>query len=389
MASRASLRIVDFSTHLPGPLASHILKELGATVVKVENPAHGDGNRGTPPFVDGTGMFHFALNSGTRSLAVDRHSELWSSVVAAAARWADAVIVGARPKDARRRGMDFDTLRAANPGIVYCALSGFGDHGPWRDNTAHGQTIDAFAGNVPVEAGELQPQTRYGFRTAGTPLGGVFAALGVLNAVLQRERGHSNAQYVSVSLWGAAIWWNWRDVAMLSNTGERWMDYSDLGSRYSMYATSDGRSVLVAPIEQRFWERFCDVLELGDRARSRGDWSRGSEYGEGPDYQDERRAIAARFAQQPLARWSEALRRVEIPFAPVLSLQEALGSEHARVNGVLRETSMDGHALRIPTVPVHTAGDDSTLPSPAPYAPPPGIGEHNDELLDELGVTRP
>src|SRR3954454_2122613 len=102
-----SLRVVDFSTHLSGPLATHLLTELGATVVKVENPRTGDGNRAIFEVGGGMGLFHLALNSGARSLAVDRRSELWPEVVAAAARWADVVVVGARPLDARKRGTDF------------------------------------------------------------------------------------------------------------------------------------------------------------------------------------------------------------------------------------------------------------------------------------------
>src|ERR1700756_1294671 len=99
------IRIVDFSTHLSGPLASHLLGELGAEVIKVENPRTGDGNRGIFDVGGGMGMMDLALNSGAPSLGVERRSEQWPEVIAACARWADAVIVGARPVDARRRGM--------------------------------------------------------------------------------------------------------------------------------------------------------------------------------------------------------------------------------------------------------------------------------------------
>src|SRR3954469_18621591 len=118
-----SLRVVDFSTHLSGPLATHLLTELGATVIKVENPRTGDGNRAIFDVGDGMGLFHLTLNSGTRSLAIDRRDERWPDVVAACARWADAVVVGARPVAARKRGMDFDTMKSHNPQLIYAALS--------------------------------------------------------------------------------------------------------------------------------------------------------------------------------------------------------------------------------------------------------------------------
>ena len=335
------LRIVDLSTHLPGPLASHLLAEMGASVVKIEHPRHGDGNRGTPPLIEGVGMFHGALNSGTRSLALDLRSARAPEVLAAAARWADAVIVGARPRDAARRGYGFATMRAANPRTIYCSISGFGDHGPWRDYTAHGQTVDALAGLVPVEDGDLQPTTRSGWRTAGTTLGGVFAAMGVLAAARRRDAGWTDAQYISVSLWGAAMWWSWRDLAALASTGAPWVDYGDLGSRYSMYYTADRHVLLVCPIERRFWERFCDLLGLPGAWRERGAWdAHGMEYGAGPAFADERRAIAAVMAGRPRDEWVRELERCEIPFSPVLRLEEAMTSDHAGATGVFRDTSV-------------------------------------------------
>ena len=153
MTSEPTLRIVDFSTHLSGPMASHLLCELGADVIKVENPRTGDGNRGIFDVGAGMGMMHLALNSGARSLTVDRRSEQWPTVVAACARWADAVVVGARPVDARRRGIDFETLRAHNPELIYCSISGFGDHGPWVDLTARDDK-----GQIIFSSGEVEDE---------------------------------------------------------------------------------------------------------------------------------------------------------------------------------------------------------------------------------------
>lgn len=380
-------RIVDFSTHLSGPLATHLLSELGATVIKVENPRTGDGNRGDGELIEGVGVMHLALNSGARSLAIDRHSEEWPRVIAACAEWADAVVVGTRPSDARRRGMDFATMRAANPRLVYCSISGFGDAGPWRDYTAHGQTIDAFAGLVPIVPGDPQPHTRSGWRTTGTTLGGVFAAMGVLAALNRRERGVEHAQYVSVSLWQAAMWWSWRDLTTLANTGDPWLDYSDLGSRYSLYGTADDRVLLLAPIEQRFWERFCALLDLPDEWRGRGDWSAsGMEHGAGPEHDDERRLIAERIGERTLDEWVPVLAAEEIPFAPLLTVADAMRSEHAEVNGVLRESSVGGKSLRIPAAPMRFAADDEIVGPLPPMSSPPDLGQHSEEILAELGV---
>ena len=163
-AEAPSFRVVDFSTHLSGPLATHLLTELGADVVKVEHHRVGDGNRWEGDLIEGVGVFHLALNAGARSLAVNSHSPDWPKVIEAAAQWADVVMVGTRPADAKRRGMDFETMKAANPKLIYCAVSGFGDRGPWSDYTAHGQTIDTFANEFGLAF--LQ-----GFLRDGKPLG--------------------------------------------------------------------------------------------------------------------------------------------------------------------------------------------------------------------------
>jgi crotonobetainyl-CoA:carnitine CoA-transferase CaiB-like acyl-CoA transferase len=360
---------------------------MGATVIKVENPSTGDGNRDAFD-VGGIGLMHLALNAGARSLAVDRRSPDWPRIVAACAAWADAVVVGTRPSDARRRGMDFLTMREANPGIVYCSVSGYGDEGPWRDQTAHGQTIDAFAGLVPVVPGDVQPQTRAGWRTAGTTLGGVFAAVGILNALYRRARGAAHAQYLSVSLWQAAMWWSWRDLTSIANTGEPWVDYGDLGSRYGLYTTADDRTLLVAPVEQRFWTAFCELAGLPDEVAARGDWTgSGMEFGVGDAYAQERVQIAGRVRTRPLDAWIGLLQKADIPFAPVLTLAEAIDNDHARANGLMRATRVGGRDFSVPASPVRLAAEDERLVAPGPLSSPPGIGEHNDEILRELGLA--
>jgi crotonobetainyl-CoA:carnitine CoA-transferase CaiB-like acyl-CoA transferase len=374
---------------MSGPMASHLLTELGAEVIKVENSRVGDGNRGATPLIAGSGFLHVALNPGTRSLTIDRRSPHWDTVLAACSRWADAVIVGTRPKDARARGMDFASLQRANPSLIYCMISGFGDTGPWQDYLAHGQTIDALAGRVAVEWVDGLPQTVEGWRSAGTTLAGVFAALGVLAAVHRRDQGHTEAQYVSVSLWQAAMWWNWRDLNQLRNEQETWNEYRDLGTRYSMYPTADGRAILVAPSERKFWERFIDLTGLPQDWKGHGSWSAsGMDHGAGPAYAHERQVIAERMRTRRLEDWVKTLEAAEIPFAPVLSLEEALNSEHARANGVMRPTTIGDRRVEIAAAPVRIGATDSPAGGAPPALPaPPALGEQTNEILAAIGLS--
>lgn len=382
IGSGKPLQIVDFSTHMSGPLASHLLMEMGADVIKVEHPIQGDGNRGNEPQILGVSDLNLALNSGARSLTVSTRSPHWAEVVAGVTAWADAVIIGSRPKDAVRRGLDYHTLVQANSELVYCVISGFGLAGPWSEYKAHGQTMDAFAGRVDVEWENGQPLTRVGWRSAGTSLAGVFAAMGVLAAIVKRDRG-GGSQFVHTSIWNSAMWWNWRDVNTWANNDEQWHEYRTLGSRYSMYSTSDGRALLVCPLEKVFWGRFCDMAGLDD-LRERGDWTQSMDFG----YDDEIPQIANAIGRRPLDEWSRLLDEAEIPFAPILTLEEAVKSEHAVANRLLRGIELPGGRAHVAASPVQISADpdEAVETDLSDLPPPPDLGSHSDEILQQVGL---
>jgi crotonobetainyl-CoA:carnitine CoA-transferase CaiB-like acyl-CoA transferase len=383
-------KVVDFSTHLSGPMASHLLAEAGADVIKIEPRKYGDGNRGLQPRAEnGLGIFHLALNGGTRSLAASTRSESWPRLVEAAVQWADVVVVGSRPSDAAKRGLDFATLRAIKNDIVYCQISGFGERGPWQNRTAHGQTIDAFAGAVPITWENGRPETPAGWRTSGTVIGGVFAALGIFAGLYRRDHGQRTAQHVSISLWASALWWHWRDTTSLANLGETWNDYADLGPRYRMYETADHRAVLICPIEQKFWERFCDVAGLPAETRARGSWeTSGMDFGGGEGAEAESEVVAARVREETLEWWTEALTASEVPFAPILTLAEVLGSEHAQQEEAMRSFTVRDTEVTVPASPVRVR--ESVEPPESELldlAAPPELGADAESILADLGLS--
>ena len=384
MTRPAPLRIVDFSTHMSGPLASHLLVEMGADVIKVEHPVQGDGNRGNDPKIAGVSDLHLALNPGTRSIAISTNSPHWADVVAGVTAWADAVIVGARPKDAVRRGLDFHTLLEANPQLVYCVISGYGLAGPWAEYKAHGQNMDALAGRVEVEWIEGQPQTRVGWRSAGVLLAGVFGAMGVLAAIVKRDRG-GGPQFVHTSIWNTALWWNWRDVNTWVNNDEPWHEYRSLGSRYAMYATSDHRALLICPLEKVAWERFCDLTDL-HQVKARGEWTHSMDFG----YDDEFPLIAEAISRRTFDEWNRLLDEAEIPFAPILTLDEAVSSDHAAVNRVLRGTGLPGGRVQMAASPVQISSNpnEAAQPDLSDLPPPPELGADTAEILAEVGLDK-
>ena len=388
-------RVADFSTHYSGPVASRQLVQLGADVIKVEGPKFGDGNRTLPPLTtNGDSINHLYLNVGTRSLAIDTRSPAWPEVVGAVARWADVVIVGNRPTAARKRGIDWASIVAHNPEIVYCMITGYGLEGPWADYPAHGLNMDVLAGTVPVEWEDGQPYAPASYRSIGTTLAGIQAALGVMTGLHRRAQG-LGAQFVHVSIWETALSWMWRDLVTYANTGDQWSVYRDYGTRYTMYKGSDGRVILVCPTEQHFWERFCDALGLDAETRARGDWSGGADFGEA--YEGEREVIQERMLSKTAAEWNDLLAEADVPAALVIDWREAMASEHARINGTMLHYPYKDRAADIPMTPVSVT---SGLPATAStedlaaahrnkgqdLGPPPDLGEQTAELLAEIGV---
>ena len=391
-------RVADFSTHFSGPICSRQMVQLGADIIKIEHPLHGDGNRGFPPLFKDEGIHHLYLNAGTRSLALTPGTPEWKTTVEAVAKWSDVVIVGNRPANAMRMGIDFMSLQKINPKLVYCVISGYGLDGEWAGLPAHGLNMDALAGTVGLEWKDGIPRVPQAYRSVGTTMAGVYAALGIY-AALDRRTRDGKGQVVHVSIWEAAMSSMWRDVATYANTGNPWTAYQDLGSRYAVYATSDNKAILVCPIEKRFWEKFCAVLELSAEVMARGDWSRGTDAGSMYAELGERELVQSRMLMRSSKDWLDRLGEADIPVAPILDWSDAMNSSHAQANGFMANYELHGQGVEVPTTPVSindadsvTAGGYEALAKLHQQKKnlvrrPPELGEHNAQLMKELGIN--
>ena len=369
------IKVVDFSTHVSGPTASLFLRSVGADVVKVENERIGDGNRAVPaaPTIDGHSIYHQALNWGARSIAADAKGEEWPAWVRAMTRWADVVIIGGRPSDAKRLGLDRETIAAIDPQVIHCHISGYGSAGPWMERAAHGQNPDALAGLVDLQVDDDGNPQPIGWRPAGTSFAGVAAAVGILGALWHRsERGV--VLNVETSLWESAIWWNWRELTAEANLHEEWGRIRDFGSRYATYRTSDGPAVLVAPIEEKFWRAFCDVAGL-DELRETGDWASRYDFGEQAESGPERTQIGRAIAEKPLGEWLQLLEPTGVPFCEILGATDVVNVPQVEAMGMFVPLASSGVAIRPPVR--LTSADEVAFP---PDGRLPDLGADTDDF---------
>ena len=327
----AGIRVLDLTRLLPGPLAALRLRELGAEVVKIEGPSEqgqDDGARhmlrtrdeiasGEP------GLMFRRLNAGKQLLRLDLRSAEGRAALLALARDAQVLVEGFRPGVMARLGLGWDVLHAANPKLVMCAITGYGQKSPWADRAGHDINYIAMAGvleQIATSGGEIAlPNFQIGDLMGGAQA----AACGVLAALLAVERGGAG-RFVDISMTHEVARHNVIAGVMLAATGRTSPPGRDLltggAPCYGVYRTADGRHLAVGAREPQFWARLCSAI-------GRPDWTgqhptRGLMPG-GAAALALRAELAAVFAGQPLAHWLALLEPADCCVTPVLRLDEA------------------------------------------------------------------
>ncbi len=360
------LRVLDFTTLLPGPLTTLLMAEAGADVIKVERPGRGDEMRSyTPRFGDASVNFGL-LNRGKRSLALDLKSEYGARRARTLASRADVVIEQFRPGVMARLGLGYDELRALNPGLVYCSISGFGQTGPRSGEAAHDLNYQATTGLLSLSGGADGSPVLPAVLAADIVGGAYPAAISILMALRRRDQTGTGT-YLDVSmtdnLFTLLYWALGEGLA----TG-RWPGMGEgliVGGtpRYGVYRTADGRHVALGALEDRFWARFCELVELAPRLRAPA-----------ADPKATRAAIAARVAERTAAEWESRFAGEDVCCTLVRTVEEAVADPHFASRGLfdarLENRDRDGAAIAALPTPV-----PSSLRRQRPRACAPALGE--------------
>ncbi len=367
------LRVVDLSRLLPGPFATQLLGDFGAEVLKVEEPGQGDYLRGFAPFLRGESAFFLNLNRNKKSVALDLKVPEGREVLLALAADADVVVESFRPGVLDRLGVGFATLRQRNPRLVCCSVNGYGLEGPYAQRAGHDVNYMAVAGSLGLLRARSGGAVIPGFQVADIGGGALNAVIGILLALLARERTGEGQVVDAAMVDGLASWLAYRWAYHVGDPDPAGPYLSGEYPCYGVYGTRDGRLLAVGALEAKFWARLCHHL-------GRPEWVE-LQFAQG----ETRERIFADLAQNLAAKtrdeWAAELEAVDCCVTPVLELEELEADPHWQARGLVQTYDDPTRGLlRLLGFPVKLSATPGAV-----SAPPPRLGEHTDEVLAGLG----
>jgi crotonobetainyl-CoA:carnitine CoA-transferase CaiB-like acyl-CoA transferase len=375
------IRILDLSIALTGPYAAALLADQGAAVIKVERPGIGDIARWIGVSVNGMSSLFVVCNRGKRSLAVDLTTEEGAAVVRDLAAKSDVVLQNFRPGVLDRHGLGYEDIKALNPDVVYCSLSGFGASGPYRDKSAYDTVIQAYGGLATNQADPADGVPVFLRQTAADKVTALFASQAITAALFARERG-KGGQHVELSMMDAVVSFLWADSA----ANEVLLDSdhtlnSSFVAGFRPFRFIDGWGI-VTPTSDADFAGMCKAF--------------GVEGYDDPRVATIRERIKHRHLMEPIMdgcyasaanltseQAMDRLNAERVPCSMVVAPADLPQDAHAAAVGLFVER---GHPVvgrtRIPRHPTRFNGGPAELGGPAPR-----LGEHTDEVLAEIGLS--
>ena len=370
MRALAGIRVLDFSTLLPGPMATLMLAEAGAEVIKIERTSRGEDMRHYRPYWGADSVNFALLNRGKKSVAADLKGPAVRDRLLALAGMSDVVVEQFRPGVMDRLGLGYEAMRQANPRIVYCAITGYGQTGPRRDRAGHDLNYIGDAGLLALSCGEPGRRVVPPALIADIAGGAYPAVMNILLALRQRDLTGEGA-YLDVSMAESVFAFEYWAIG--NGLGaHRWpgngAELVTGGSpRYRLYDTRDGKVVAAAPLEQKFWLAFTAAIGLApaliDDAR---------------DPAATTAAVAEIIVSRTAAEWEPLFDQADCCCSIVQDVRAALDDPHFRARGVFAHTLENEQGATMPALPVPLSPNFRGAPEQPQRAPP--LGAHNAEF---------
>jgi crotonobetainyl-CoA:carnitine CoA-transferase CaiB-like acyl-CoA transferase len=372
------VRVLDLTRVLAGPFCTMILADLGAEVIKVEDPAAPDYTRGIPPYAGDVSHYFLSVNRGKKSIAIDLKSDGGQRLGRALAARSDVVVENFRPGVLKRLGMDYERLRADRPDIVLCSVSGFGQTGPDAGRAAVDVVVQALSGAMSLTGEPGGEAMKLGI-PMGDLAGALYAAIGILAALRHRD-STGEGTHVDVPLVDSL-------VSLLSYLAQLYLvtgeELPRAGNRhhtvpgFGPYEAADGTIVLSAQMDS-LWQRFCaaaDRPDLAADARYATVGDRQERFGE------VEQLVAEILGTRTIADWDERFRRAGLPQGPLNGLRETLEGDYAVQRGLVHEVDQPSAGrvkVLAPAIRFLAGVAEPQL------AHAPALGEHSRALVEQL-----
>lgn len=363
------IRVLDLTRLLPGPFCTMLLADMGADVVKVEEPESGDYMRWTPPLRDGQSVLFNALNRNKRSITLNLKSDAGRDLLLRLVDGADVLVEGNRPGVMRRLGLGWEVLHDRNPRLVMCSITGYGQDGPFASRAGHDLNYMATAGALGLNGAADGPPAPLSVQVADVGGGGLQPAVAILGALVGVQKG-GEGRWLDVSMTDGAV--SWLALALAATGGGEEAGRGDqrLSGRhacYRVYACRGGGYYSVGALEPKFWAALCIAVGRPELV--------GLQFAEGDEGRGVHQAMEEVFASRTRAEWERDLARLDACCEPVLSLDEVASHPQVAARGLI-STRESGVEVR-PAVPLRAGWR---------RLDPPRLGEHTVAVLAELGV---
>ena len=374
-----SIRVLDLTRLLPGPYCTMLLADFGAEVIKIEDPKIGDYARMYEPKLDEDSALFHSLNRNKKSVCLDLKTEEGKHNFIKMVENADIVVESFRPGVMERLGLGYQTLKLVNPRLIYCAVTGYGQTGPYKDFPGHDINYLSFAGLLNLmgekDGKPIVPSTQI----ADIGGGALPAAVGILLALFERERS-GKGQFVDISMLDGVISWlqtilpNYLADSVTTKRGEQML--SGGLAAYSIYETKDARFLSVGALEEKFWQAFCHGIGRSDfipRILV-------------PPHEQHRLKyeIQTIIYQKTLAEWMEIFENKEACVTPVLTLEEMTSDPQIMAREMIQSMKHEtlGTIKQI-GIPIKLSETPGVIRFIAPK-----LGEHTEEILKEVNADR-